>query len=133
MAFLGLKVLAGVAQGVKKIATKIKDKKETKIQKRIDSAIDKKASLGGLFGDAPVNTTVANTTGGAVLPTVNPFRAAAAGLFRSKPDLQEDQVKEGIVLGGKPQSGSSMPSWLIPAGLVLAAIFVLPNLFRRKR
>lgn len=115
MAFLGLKVLAAVAQGVKKIAGKIKAKKEAKIQKKVDSAVARQNSLQSIFGEAGVS-----------IPAGGSLKNAADNLLGIKPSVSEG---EGTTVGGN----KDLPSWLMPVAIAAGALLLLPKLLGRKR
>jgi hypothetical protein len=120
MAFLGLKILGGIVKGVQKVVGKIKARKESKIQKRIDSALNKQSAF---------QSTVSGILGPVALPTGNPFQIAASNLLGEKPGVETDPQQEGTVLGGSPQ----MPAWLTPVLIGVAALFLLPKLLKGRR
>lgn len=117
MAFLGLKVVAAIAKGVKNLASKIKDKKEAKLQKKVDAAVEKQGKLNSIFGSAGVS-----------LPAGNPIKNAAENLMGIKPEVAEgvDAVPGG---GG----GKELPAWLVPVAIGGALLLFLPKLLGRKR
>lgn len=117
MAFLGLKVVAAIAKGVKNLAGKIKAKKEAKIEKKISAAVDKQTRLNSIFGEAGVS-----------LPAGSPLANAASNLMGMKPE-----VAEGVDTKPGGSEGTALPTWLVPVAIGAAVLLFIPKLLGGKR
>jgi len=118
-----LKFAGAIVGGVKKFITKRKEKKELKIQRKIDSAIQQRERLNefsqGIFGTAGGESSVVKQAGEA-LSAIKNFNTEGGG---------EEAKKDGLVIGGK----SDLPSWLLPVAGILAAVLILPKLLGGRR